>query len=189
MAASTAAAVPTAVARPLIPEPHRRLWRDTSAILVLLGAGLGVVLAVPQAVPPTGAVLEATSRPTSDMTVDPASTSAPSDLDLSAATRARPSPALPASPDATRAPIATADPVRPTGTAEPRAGDDRLAVLTACPDQPDCYVYVVRRGDNLVSIANWFGIPYDEVLARNPQIRNPSQVHAGDRITLPRPRR
>lgn len=197
-----AVAVPTAAAPAGLPGPHRRLWRDTSAVLVLFGAGLMVVLAATQALSPTGAVLEATSRPTGGLAAVPASTSAPSSLAASAtatsgpgagpaATPATPtrSPRATPSPQETRTPRPTAVPTRAPATAAPRDTSDRMAVLVACPDELDCYVYVVRRGDNLVSIANWFGIPYDEVLARNPQIGEPSTVHAGDRITLPRPRR
>lgn len=200
-ARAQAVAVATTGAPAGLPGPHRRLWRDTSAVLILFGAGLMVVLAATQGLSPTGAVLEATSRPSGGLAAVPASTSMPSGLAASAtapsgptagpAATLLPSPsATPTpSPQATRTPSPTAVPTRASTTAVPRDTTDRMAVLTACPDQPDCYVYTVRRGDNLVSIASWFGIPYAEVLARNPQIRNPSQVHAGDRITLPRPRR
>jgi hypothetical protein len=192
-----AVAIPSAVVSARVPGRHERLWRDTSAVLVLLGAGLMVVLAATQALSPTGAVLEATSQPATDAAAPAASTgSAPAPAGTSAS--ARESSATPLEtqggaptmkPGATPTPRQTAVPTRAPTTAAPRDTSDRMAVLTACPKRPDCYVYVVRHGDNLVSIANWFGIPYDEVLDLNPQITDPSRVHAGDRITLPTPRR
>ncbi len=188
-----AAAAPTAAARAGLPGPHRRLWRDTSAVLVLFGAGLMVVLAATQTLSPTGAVLEATSRPAGALAARPATSPTPSNL--VAPTPAATGPVAgaaaspPPSPQATPSPRPTAVPTRAPVASSLRDSRDRMAVLTACPDQPDCYVYVVRRGDNLVSIANWFGIAYDDVLELNPQIRNPGQLHAGDRITLPQPHR
>lgn len=191
-AVAVGAAVAVAAAGPLPPEPHRRLWRDTSAALILIGAGLMVAIVVTQPASPTGAVLGATSQPTDTLATAPNPTATSEGFDESAtdpARGARPlaTPRLTSSPSLTAGP--TSGPTRAVPSIVPRDGGDRLAVLTSCPDRPDCYVYVVRRGDNLVSIANWFGIPYDEVLDLNPQITDPARVVAGDRITLPRPRR
>jgi hypothetical protein len=176
-------------------EPRWVLWRDTSAVLVLFGAGLMIVLATTQQAGPAGGVLAATSRPTASH--DAATSPSPS-LPAPGADDTAGSLAIEPTAEASRAtsPAATSGPtdgpvLRPatSATPPPRDTSDRMAVLTPCPGRPGCYVYVIRRGDNLVSIANWFGIPYDEILARNPQIGDPSRIHAGDRIELPHPRR
>jgi hypothetical protein len=36
---------------------------------------------------------------------------------------------------------------------------------------------------------NWFGVPYDTVLRMNPQLGDPKDIHAGDRIRMPPPTR
>lgn len=178
---------------------RRLLWRDTSAVLIILGTGLIVVLALTNIGAPTGSVLEATATPrpgvaqsAPEVTVGSgaAASAGPVGPQASAAkiAIASPSPAavdvaVPPTPDPTPAPTPAPSPARPS----PRS--DRLAVLTPCQGKPGCYIYTVRRGDNLVSIANWFGIPYPTVLSLNPQIRDPGNIHAGDRITLSRPRR
>ena len=106
---------------------------------------------------------------------------------------ASPGPSTRPSPAATPAPttVAVAPPVSPT--ASPRAPapsptSDRYAVLEACPDRADCYRYVVRRGDNLWSIARWFGVPLDTVYDLNPDLRT-TTLSPGMELTLPTPTR
>jgi hypothetical protein len=168
-------------------------------MLVMFGAGLIVILALTDTRLPAGAVLVSTATPpprTVDVTpegaIDPGE--GVSTVPRPSATTGALAPASAAAEVET--PVATPPP-RPTpapatsnpATPRPGANGDRMAVLTPCPGQPDCFIYRVRRGDNLASIANWFGIPYAEVLSLNPGVRDPRRVHAGDRITLPRPRR
>jgi LysM repeat protein len=59
--------------------------------------------------------------------------------------------------------------------------------LKPCPDAPNCYLYVIRSGDNLFSIANYFGVPADTVKAMNPWTKNGLTV--GRSLRLPPPTR
>lgn len=78
---------------------------------------------------------------------------------------------------------APSGPTRSSG--DPTMTEDRLALLEPCPDQPDCAIYIVRAGDNLVSIARFFGVPIETVLLLNPQITEPSLIYAGLAVRLP----
>jgi hypothetical protein len=79
--------------------------------------------------------------------------------------------------------VPTAAATQLTGTAA------RYAVLVACPGTKNCWIYTVRSGDNFRSIVNWFGVPYDTVLRMNPNLGNPKNIHAGDKIRMPPPTR
>ena len=62
-----------------------------------------------------------------------------------------------------------------------------MRLLTACPGTPDCYIYVVRSGDNLFSIARYFGVPLNTVKAMNPWTKN--GLVAGRELRIPTPTR
>jgi len=75
----------------------------------------------------------------------------------------------------------------PRTTPSPTPTSNRFALLTRCPSTPDCWIYTIRAGDNLHSIANWFGVSYSRMLAMNPGLRTP--IHAGDKLRIPTPTR
>jgi LysM domain len=55
------------------------------------------------------------------------------------------------------------------------------------PPEPTPQVYVVKSGDGLGKIANKFGLTIDEVLAANPDIKNPNKISVGQEIIIPVP--
>jgi hypothetical protein len=46
--------------------------------------------------------------------------------------------------------------------------------------------YFVQKGDSLYSIASRFGVSYKSLMNHNRQIKNPSNIHIGDMIKIPR---
>ncbi len=46
-------------------------------------------------------------------------------------------------------------------------------------------LYTIRPGDTLLRIAQVAGVPYEDILALNPQIDNPNVIRAGDMLVLP----
>jgi len=115
--------------------------------------------------------------------------------DLPSAATAQPTPASeppptvnPTQAPPTRAPTPAPTPA-PTAPPTPRATSDRYLLLIPCPKASDCWIYTVRAGDNLRSIVNYFGVSYGDVLAMNPSITDPANIHAGDEIRMPPPTR
>jgi hypothetical protein len=147
------------------------------AFLLSIGfvvANGGLTLTAAESAPsasPSGTLLAglATAVPTAAAT--PASTVAPT---ATPATTPNATSSALASPQATAAPTALATPeptprVTPAGTAAypPGATASRMKLLSPCTDKAKCYVYRIRSGDNLYSIANYFGVSLSTVKAWN----------------------
>ncbi len=65
----------------------------------------------------------------------------------------------------------------PAPTAEPAA--------TPAATQQAATVYRVRKGDTLWAIARRFKVKLDELIAANPQLKDPNKLAIGDRINIP----
>jgi len=66
-------------------------------------------------------------------------------------------------------------------------GRTPLVSLPACPDAPACYLYVVRPGDRLSTIAGRYQVAIQMILAFNPKITDPNAIFSGQTIRLPGP--
>jgi LysM domain len=66
-------------------------------------------------------------------------------------------------------------------------GLDGYARLHLCPDQSGCYLYVVRPGDRLSTIAGHLGITTAAIVAFDPKISDPNAIFSGETIRVPGP--
>ena len=126
----------------------------------------------------------------------PHATAAPATAAPVATGKATPTPevTVPPSEPPTVAPASDQPSAKPPPTAAPTPSASggpsasRLAVLKPCTGQARCYVYTIRSGDNLFSIAAWFGVPLDTVYRWNPTVKT-TGIHAGMQIKIPTPTR
>jgi LysM repeat protein len=64
--------------------------------------------------------------------------------------------------------------------------------ITAEPEptlapEPTPQLYTIKQGDTISKIAKKFGVTTEELLAANPQIKNPDKIKVGQEITIPVP--
>jgi Tfp pilus assembly protein FimV len=77
---------------------------------------------------------------------------------------------------------------KPTPKPTPRPTSARYALLDPCPDRDRCWIYTVRSGDNLYSIANYFGVALQTVYDWNPWTQT-TRLRAGQQLRMPPPTR
>ena len=97
-----------------------------------------------------------------------------------------PTPVPTASPTASPTPIPTPT-AAPTSKPTPKPTSSRFALLKPCPDRSGCWIYHIRSGDNLYSIANYFGVSLTTVKAWNPWTQDGLKV--GRELRIPTPTR
>jgi hypothetical protein len=166
-------------------RPARTVSRAIAAALVLLALSAGasfafVVVRGGLTLPgpaETQVAAGATATPTPEATPRPTPPPTPSPTPS-------PTPTPTATPTPTPSPTPT--PVPPTPT--PRPTSSRYALLRPCTDRQDCWIYTIRTGDNLYSIANYFGHSLETVYRLNPWTRT-TPLRAGQQLILPPPTR
>ena len=78
--------------------------------------------------------------------------------------------------------------MRPSG-ASPSASR-AAATPTSAPTPvpaPSAQVYVIKTGDTLSKVAKRFSVTLEELLAANPDIKNPDKIALGQQINIPIP--
>jgi LysM repeat protein len=72
----------------------------------------------------------------------------------------------------------------PTGSPSPTPRPSRSLAPTPTP-APTPTVYIIKKGDFLNKIAAAHGISLEELMAANPDIKDPNKIVEGQRIIIP----
>jgi LysM repeat protein len=158
-----------------------------SIAFVVANDGLTLDVAAVPSVRPSGNVLadvetaapSPTVLPTPTPTPTPAPTPVPT-VEPIATPETTPGAIPSASPQATPSETAA-----PTAKPTKKPSSNRYDLLTPCPDTPDCWIYKVRSGDNLYSIAKYFGVSESIIRDWNPWVADGLKVGRGLRIPPP----
>jgi LysM repeat protein len=74
----------------------------------------------------------------------------------------------------------------PAASVRPSAGATASLQPTE-PPAPTPILYTIKKNETLSRIATAHGITIEELLAANPQIKNPDKIVEGQQITIPTP--
>ena len=200
-AASSAVPLTEAVA-PRV-RPKAVMTPAISAALIILALSFGASVAfglangglalpskaavVTQAPSASSVAVGPSVRPSLEVTASP-SPAPTASLTPSPSASAAASPSSSPSASPSTAPTPSASAVASGPTPSPSAVSARTKLLTPCPNKPDCWIYTVRSGDNLFSIAKYFGVPLSTVRRLNPWTKTES-LRAGKKLILPNPTR
>ena len=75
----------------------------------------------------------------------------------------------------------------PTGSGSPGPSQAARSLQPTVPPAPTPIVYTIKKGDTLSKIATSHGLTLQELLAANPDIKNPNKVTEGQQIVIPTP--
>lgn len=142
-------------------------------------------VATPSPVASAPAVVVGSPGATGTAVEPSASTAAPATASSPLSPSASPTPVPSSTPSPTPTPKPSAAPTR---TPRPTATSDRYALLVACPNTPKCWIYTVRSGDNLYSIAHYFGVSEARLRSMNPWLAEQG-LRAGQKLRMPPPTR
>jgi LysM domain len=75
----------------------------------------------------------------------------------------------------------------PAGSPSPSSPVATASAEITPQPAPTAQVYVIKQKDTLSKVATRFGITLDELLAANPDIKNPDKISIGQQIIIPLP--